>query len=309
MSVLADIRDKLQDTEGMIARLERDLATNPHLPSILLEIKSLEKRRKKYEEEFTVATASLGIDVCAYRILPETEHVRVAGLASALIDYQSLVSVFYDAVKRGTTKQRSRISAESYEESAFEFGYAFAGSVGFVFTVPNERTLFDNSPLDQSIQMIFDLSRSDQPSQILAFAHQVGPGPISAMYKWAASHVKHGFSVDIQWKRGSDLKMQALIQQSEFARLQAAIAQTSEETTVETTLTGTLLGADVGKRTFRLKPDAGDDIFGFCGEVIDESHTVELPKRYTATLRVTTKLHYATDQEDISYALLRLEPA
>lgn len=47
--------------------------------------------------------------------------------------FQKLVSVVYGAIKHGP-RQRQRISEDVALETAFEFGYSFAGSLGLVFT-------------------------------------------------------------------------------------------------------------------------------------------------------------------------------
>jgi hypothetical protein len=120
--------------------------------------------------------------------------------------------------------------------------------------------------------------------------------------------VKALFSVDIEWRRGKEVQQKALIQRLEFESLQRAISETSEESSEEFTLSGLLAAADVIRHTFRLEPDDGEEIRGTSGDVISEAHTVELPKRYTATVRKTTTIRYSTEQEDVSYELLGLEP-
>lgn len=51
MSDLLEIREHLQDTIATLAGLERAIAaSDPVPPSVLLELKSLEKRKKKLED-------------------------------------------------------------------------------------------------------------------------------------------------------------------------------------------------------------------------------------------------------------------
>ncbi len=306
MSDLLDIQEKVQDTAAMLAQLERELARHPDALGLQLNITSLEKRKQKLETELFAATSAMGLEVCSYRIMPEQARVKVAGVSGVLSDYQSLVSSFYDAIKNGA-KHTAKLGAEVAALTAFDFAYAFTGSVGFVFTVPNETTLFDNTVMDESIRLIFEAAKARRPDDILTFARRLGPAPIRALYKWADDHVKALFSADIEWRRGQSVRQKALIQRPEFERLTQAIAETSDESSEEFTLGGLLVGTDVTKRTFHFQADQNGDVRGRSGEVISPSHPVEVPKRYTATLRKTTKIHYSTEAEDVSYELLRLE--
>lgn len=307
MSDLTAIQEQLQDTVATLAALEKDIALHPNVPALLLNYQSIEKRRKKLESELSAAAAALGLEVCTYRILPEDASVKVSGIISAIGEYQNLVSVFYDAVKYGA-KQRAVLSVDSVRDTAFDFAYAFAGSVGFVFTLPNEPDLFDNSNLDEAIRLIFKASKAEQPSDILRFARQLGPAPIRILYRWAESHVRSSYSAEIQWKRGSDIRQAALIQGPEFQRLQRVLMETSDDTTEELTISGELIAANVDRRTFRLRMDNGPDIRGYFGQVIGHAQTVELPRRYRATLLKTTRIRYSTEEPEVSHELLRLEP-
>jgi len=306
MSYLLDIQEKLQDTAAMLAQLERDLARRPDAFGVQLNIMSLEKRKQKLETELSAATAAMGLEVCSYRLLPTQERVKLAGVTSALGQYQSLLSSFYDAIKNGP-KRSAKLSAEVVAETALDLAYVFPGSIGFVLTVPNETTLFDNTTIDESISLIFEVAKAQRPDEVLAFARRLGPAPIRALYNWADAHVKALFTADIEWRRGERIRQKGMIQWQEFERLQRAISETSDEVSEEFTLTGMLLGTDVATRKFHLRPDNGSDIRGESGEIISISHPVEVPKRYTVKIRKTTKTHYSTEQEDVSYELLGLE--
>lgn len=307
MSVLLEIQEKLQDTAAMLAQLERDLARRPGTFGLRLNVASLEKRKRQLESELLAATSAIGLEVCSYRLLPTQERIKLASVTSSLGQYQSLLSSFYDAIKNGP-KRVAKLSAEIIAQTTLDLSYVFAGSIGFVLTVPNETTLFDNTNIDEAIRLIFEVAKAQRPEEVLAFARRLGPAPIRILFKWADAHVKASFSADIEWRRGEKVRQKGVIQWQEFERLQRAISETSEEVSEEFTLTGMLLGTDVATRTFHLQPDNGSDIRGKSGEIISTSHPVAVPKRYTAVLRKTTKIHYSTEQEDVSYELLGLHP-
>jgi hypothetical protein len=307
MSDLVDIQEKLQDTVAMLTALESDLARHPNTPALLLNYQSIEKRKRKLEAELSAAASALGLEVCSYRIIPDGERVKVAGLTSAIGEYQSLVSIFYDAVKNGA-KQIAALSAEAIRDTSFDFAYAFAGSVGFVFTLPNERTMFDNTHLDEAIRLIFEVSKAEKPSDILRFARKLGPAPIRVLYRWTESHVRSSFSAEIQWKRGSDIRQSMLIQGAEFQRLQQMLIETSDDTREELVVQAELVGADITRKTFHLRMDQGPDIRGRFANAIGHSHTVELPKHYRATITKTTRIRYSTEEPEVLHELLNLEP-
>ena len=52
---LAELQAKILDTNEAIARLARQLTDSPALPSLLANMRSLQKRHKKLESDFLVA--------------------------------------------------------------------------------------------------------------------------------------------------------------------------------------------------------------------------------------------------------------
>ncbi len=308
MSNVLEIQEKLQDTNAAIAQLERAMAVEPESLALSAVGKSLAKRQRTLESEFLAVVDSLGVDVCSYRLFGEHARPTITALSNALGDFQTLVSVVFDAIKTSLPKMRARVSAESAMETAFRFGYAFPGSLGIVLTLPNERLLFGESKLDESIFTIFDMAKASDSSQILKFAKRLGPAPIRAMYKWARDQAQSGLGVEIEWRRDRDVRAKLLVQRPEFEHLQRLIDETSQETREEITVTGQLVGADVERRSFHMRLESDTEIRGFFTDAIGLSHTVELPKLYRANITKTVTIRYSTEEEDIHYHLLRLEP-
>lgn len=308
MSRLLDTVDKLQKTEAAIRRLEEAVAEHPELPSLAVNLRSLERRRRDLEMTFGRLTHEDFLDVCSYRIFSEAEDTRVTipSLASALGDFQLLFTVVYDALKNGA-RQRIRRNPEIAAATTFEFGYSFTGSVGFVFTLPNDRLLTGGTDLDRAIDTIFELAKARDTDQIRSFARTLGVAPIRLMYKWATDHVDAGLGVDIDWRREYNVRSNLLVQVPELEVLQHAISQTSEEKREVFTTEGRLVGADVQGHRFRLKIEDGSEIRGQMSQSISAEQTVELPKRYTAQIEKTTIISYSTDEENVSYYLLSLK--
>jgi hypothetical protein len=305
MRHLSDIQGQLRELTGAIARLERALADHP-LDSLLVNIRSLQKRQHELEGEFTKAAALAQSDVCTYRLFADGERETISGLSSVLGDFQSLFTVIYDALKHGP-KRRAVWGSESALATSLGFAYTFGGSLGIVMTVANEKELFDDTPIDLAMKVLLAMSKAETPSQIARFAERLGPAPVRAMYKWATDHVSAGLGADIQWRREDRVKATLLIQDSELRRLKETIATTSDQQVETVTVVGRLVAADVEQRRFRLKVDK-QRIRGFYTDAISLEQTVELPKMYRATLRKTTVTYYSTEQDQVTYELLSLEP-
>ena len=309
MNRLSEIQEKLLETNAAVAEVEKAIANDPKSLSLSAMMKSLEKRYQKLEADFLVEVDSIGVDVCAYRIFGEEERPTLKALSSVLGDFQNLVSTVYDAVKTAVPKIRARISAEIAAETEFRFGYTFPGSVGVVLTIPNQRLLIGESYLDESLQVISEMAKVHDSPEVLKYAKRLGPASIRSLYKWAYDHAESGLGVDIEWRRQQIIRTHLFAQRPELERLHQTIGVTSEERISELTVHANLVGVELTRRSFHLKSDTGEDIRGSLAEDIDisEKQTVELPRRYKAHVRKTEKIHYSTEEEDISYNLLNLE--
>lgn len=310
MSRLLEIRDQLNDTQGAIAQIERAIAAeDAESPSqsLLTTARTLQKRRRELEAEFVKEAKAVGRDVCTYRILTAENRPTVKAVAGTMGQFQRLVSIVYDAVKHGR-KDRHRVSADAALETAFEFGYTFAGSVGIVFTLPNERLLLDlESVLDETMQTVVNMSKSREPSQFIEFARRLGVAPVRAMYSWAKEHVEGGVGAAIAWQKEREVKLSAVTEFADLQQLQAIIAATSEERSETLKVAGILLGADARPKRFHFKSDSGEEIRGSYEDAINPAQHPELFKRYAATINKTEVIHYATEEEDVKYHLVKLE--
>src|SRR5579883_547787 len=182
MSDLLDIQEKLQDTNAMLAQVERQIAANPNIPSLLVNLRALHNRKRQLESQFDSAAAQVGIDVCRYRLLTEGQP-KIAAIAKTMLDYQELISILFDALKNGA-KQTAKIGADILAETSLDFAYTFPGSVGFTLTIPNERLLLIESALDECVRIVSRLVKSKVPEDILGYARQFGSAPIRSLFRW-----------------------------------------------------------------------------------------------------------------------------
>lgn len=307
MSRMLETEEKLRDTQAAIAHLESAIAEAGNSFALELMAGSLRKRRDVLEEQFLASTNEVGVDVCSYRLFGDGERPKVAGVASALLDFQTLFSVTVDAMKNGP-KQTSKVAAEIISQTAFDFAYSFSGSVGIVFSVPNNRLLFGDADLDAGINVLFEMFKARTAADLSAFARHLGPAPIRLLYRWVSDHLAWGLGAEIEWRRGHEVRSTVLAQLPDFRRLRAELDAAGEERTEEIRLIGELVGADTHRKSFHMLFPGGGEVRGSFSDAIREDQTVELPHRYLATIRVTRQLKYSTDREEESYFLLRLEP-
>lgn len=307
MADLLDILQKLKDTEAALAKLRDIAAKHPDRPSITSTISSLQKRNRSLETLFASMTNKQHLDVCSYKLIPEHgDNYSLWSVTSTLGDFQDTLTLIYDAIKTGQRKERASWGSDIAQETALNFGYSFSGSLGFVFTLPNERLLLVESTLDMAFRQLFEMVKANSSEELAQYARSLGVAPIRKLYRWATDHVEAGLSVDIKWRRNEEIRASLVVQQPELARLCEVISQTSEETEERLTMRGILLGADLVTRAFRFDPETGEDIRGRLADTLEVKEELRLGHVYTASFIKRIKKHYSTEKEDVTWLLTDL---
>ena len=333
MTDLISIQEELRDLNALIARHERVSAVHPDTDSLRANIKTLRRRRQVLEEAFSEAAARVEVDICSYRLVPVDGRLSIATLSRVLNRFQTLFSLVYSAIKTGP-KQRARLSTEVTNNTSFGYAYSFAGSVGFIMTLPKEQLLSGETHLDEAMQVVFHMARAKSSREVADFARRLGPSPVRAMYEWANDHIADNLEVDIEWRQGEEVRSSLFVQKSQLEQLRKvmgetndereevrsslfvqktqleqlrrAIDETRDETEEELDVVGNLVGADVNGKTFHIETKEGEEIRGIFADAISEEHTVTLPKPCSAKIRKTKTIIYPTGKERISYLLLSL---
>jgi hypothetical protein len=221
MSDLLDIREKIEDTHAVIAKVRTDLGNEPQDTRSAMLLRSLEKRLESLEMVFRKIANADQIEVCSYRLLirdSDDASFPIAAVGDTLRNFQIWLTVIFDAIKTGP-KKRSRPAIEVVKETTLDFAYTYPGSLGVVFTIPNQRDLFDTSAIDQSIDVMFKMLHVNTSAQLADFAKAYGVSAIRRMYDWANNHANYNVSADIKWRRGETTKNETLIQSPEAANL------------------------------------------------------------------------------------------
>lgn len=306
MNALLSLRQQIADNQRRIASYERAIANDPGVPSLTLALRSAVKHQESLEGEFQIVAASSGLDVCRYRMISEEGgSYRVATLGNALVAFQSLITAVYDAIVN-KPKSTGKIAADVVEKTAFEFGFSFAGSVGFVLTMPNERLLLTESDLDAAFDGVFQMAKENDAAGIRRFAEEYGVASIRALKRWAHFHSEAYMNADVKWVRGDTIRRSVLVQHQELRHLEAVLASRSETVTERLSLVGELRGADVIAKTFRMHFESGLEIKGHFDDAIDESHRVRLPMRYRADLVKMIRSASPWEDDEVTYFLERL---
>jgi hypothetical protein len=306
MSRLEELQRELQDASMAIAHAERTLVAHPQTPSVLATLRTIQKRRENLEEQFFVVANEMGLDVCSYRIeLADDVRATIAGMTAVLGAFQKIFTNVYDALVHGP-KQTSKTGAATTDTTAFGFAYTFPGSIGVMMTLANDRLLLGQTQLDEAMKKTFELMKAREPIEIQVMTEALGLAAVRQAHQWAAENAKAGFGADIIWQREDSIKQEIRVQPQELAQLARAISGASAKE--EVTIIGDLLDVDVPDKTFRMSA-GGKIIGGTFDTAISFAHPVVLPKTYRATMNVLQKIVVEDGQEQISYFLLRLEPA
>jgi len=291
MSALIAIQDQLRHVDELIARLERATVEHPR-PSITANIHALEKERRTLQADFDRIATETEIDVYRYRILTPEQRATLNGLTGAWREFQNLLAVVYDSLRRGGSKKKSgktKRTPPDVTQIELGFGYSFPGSVGVALTLPNRDGLFANEVIAQATEAIFDFAESYRSqARVTQMARRLGPDPVAAMYDWVQAHVSEGYGVDIEWQRSKTQSRSLLVQFEELQVLREQLSKTTIDKRIQ--VTGDLVAVDMDDSTFRIRQDDGEEIAGSFTTAISAEQAAKIPARYVADIVQQTKV-------------------
>jgi hypothetical protein len=312
MSDLLHIQEQLRDTNAAIAKSEQAIALDPSSKAVGTMLRSFQKRQQKLESEFAELAKHVGTDVCSYRFFSDDVQQKITPVCLALIDFQSLYSLAYDAIKSGAKKPGRRLPPEVVDESAFGFGYTFSGSLGVVMTFDNSKRLLFETVFDESMGEVAALAQATSSAEVLECGKRVGVPVVRAAHKWAATHAEAALGAEIAWKKGDEVLWDLLLEPRIFADLAETIRGTTEIVVDEVEMVARLVGADVKGRTFHLVLADGSDLRGTIANEIpaDRDFPVALGRPHKLKLRKRVKVYYATEKEEsATYQLVEATPS
>lgn len=299
--------DKLRETEGRIARMEAKLSEDPSDFGLEIGLRSLLAMQERLRFELAESAAQNQVEICDYRLLLDKLQSRYSAKAVALSigAFQELFTMVYHVIQYGK-RSRGRVGEETVGESTLDFGYVYTGSLGVVFTVPNENMLFE-ARLDEAIEQTFGIMKLESPEQVLDVARRLGLAPIRKLYDWSMANYRSGFATDITWRRGQTVKRAAYVSRADAAHMGTIISRSSSENIETLKVSGVLVGFDMNYRTFHFAVPDGETFQGRLGRTFATSPTVEVGGRFAATIQATHTVSFATDEERTSYTLMGLQ--
>lgn len=306
--MILNLSESLQRVGAEIADAERELARYPFDFGASLTLESLLKYQKRLEDEFAVAANASGLEVCRYSLSGRGVETA-ANVFLAFTEFQKLLTAGYSSVKHGK-RTRLRFSDDDVKATSLGFSYSLAGSITAVFTIPNDRLLFDDDQtfLDQSIGLIFEMAQASTAEAIREQCQRYGAALVHALYDWSEVHARFDLFADIAWKRTNAVRSSLRMQPPQFASLNGLIRKTGNDVSRSFEVTGTLMAASLKKKTFTFTTDQGDDVSGTFFDAISEEHVVEIPQRYRAVIAEHSSIVFSTEEEKLTHFLESLSP-
>lgn len=310
MNELLEIRNKIENTNEALSRLSRMLRDRPDSPGLLANMRVLERTSSELEQEFSSAAKEMGLEVCKYRLFNDDKSERsIFNLGRALVNFQTMFSVVYDAIKYGQPKMTQHLHEGTWEDTQFDFAYSYPGSIGVTMTLSSEVDLF-GSPFDKAIYTMFNMAKVQTSDAMKEYSREVGVAPVKAMYAWADGLARADFGVDIKWIGYRTPETRIIIQKPDLISLRDTISSMSEEQHIDFSAEGILVAAHILRKAFGFQYYEGEEVRVINGRFIDaisKAHAATVPAPYKAHFRKTTRTTYSTDEDKIEYLLLRLE--
>lgn len=310
MNELLDIRQKIENTNEALSRLNRMLRDRPDSPGLLANMRVLERTSRELEQEFASAAKEMGLEVCNYRLFNDDKSERsIFNLGRALVNFQTMFSVIYDAIKYGQPKMTAHLHEGTWQDTQFDFAYSYPGSIGVTMTLSSEVDLY-GSPFDKAIYTIFNMAKVQTSEEMKEYSREVGIAPVKAMYVWAEALARAEFGVDIKWIGYRTPETRLIIQRPDLISLRDTISSMSEQESADFSMEGILIAANSVRKTFGFQYYEGEEVRVINGKFIDainQAHAATVPAHYKAHFRKTTRTTYSTEEDKIEYLLLRLE--
>jgi hypothetical protein len=310
MTRIATIQQNIAETTELLRSYQARLADCPEaIEWMQHDLRSLDKLRRQLQDEFSEEANALHLDECRYRMFSDDCVPSLGPVTGILSEFQQLVSLVFHALQRKSPLERESLDAASVATTSFQIGYSFEGSVGFVLTLPNARLVHPDltTLVDDSIDQVFRLSNLDTPQAVREAAGRFGKPVIRACYRWADIHVRHRIGSEAQWQRNKSTRSKMFVQYQQLAQLLHAVDATSDEETSEFKLSGVLTAANYTAKTFRFLVDGADEIGGRFEDAIGDEKAATVPAVYTAHIRRTSAINFATGEEHTSHFLIHLE--
>jgi hypothetical protein len=305
MSEIASAVERTRKAFASVSRLEEALARAPSDRSLQLNLSAMRKLALQSQEQLFEFSKRVHVEVCNYRLVPEaTDGYALAYVSASMLEYQNLFSQIYDA-KRNGAKTRAVIGKDALQESALEFGYSYAGSLGMVLLRPGSRDMISGT-FDDSINALYQVMDIKDQHDVRDVAHNLGNAVVKRLHDWSDANLKGGFAADVRWTRSDGHQLGEMIERKRMEHIVGIIDATSDQQVKEIEVIGVLWGGDLGSGSFHFIVPNGDDYRGHFAEEFRGDTEMILGKRYQARIREKSTVTYSTEKVERERDLISL---
>jgi hypothetical protein len=308
MSGINSLLDRLRSAYAAIAEVEEVAARIPKDQFVFANLVSLKRDAEDLEGQLSELALRDQKEVCRYRLLPTRGiSYALASVTKSLLDFQELFSQIYDAQKRGGGKTRARLAENIVEETQFDFGFSYPGSLGVVLLAQGESGFFVGK-YDFTIDAFMEIPTIKDEDGIRDMSHSLGEAVVKKVYDWSLVNASAGYSVDIDWTTSRAFKKGGTIEAGTFGKIVEIISRTSDIEKFLIRANGLLIGIDAKTRRFRFVSHDGKYYSGTLSETFPIKAVWSINTSYTAEIETEVVTEYASGRTQESYRLRWLQP-
>ena len=271
----------------------------------LAELASVKHHAHQLEAEWEEYARREHIEVCRYKLQSEkTDRYPALDFSKSLHDFQKLFSQVFDAVRHGP-KVRARVSGQIIDETTFDYGFSYPGSLGTVLTLPGESDLF-GAKFDDAVGAFLRVTEIKSEADVREVISDLGEAVVSKAYNWSKSNYFGGFGADVIWRTSTGPSRAGEISRGRFGTILEIIDKTSDEEIRKFETPGMLMGIDAQTNRFRFIDPSGEYFVGPISQHFDTSVKWAINTRYRAVIEVEAVTRFATEETRQTYRLLEL---
>jgi hypothetical protein len=196
MSGLNSLLERLRKAYASVAEIEQVARRLPNDEYVLANLTSLKCDIDDLEGQWREFARSEQKEVCRYRLIPTTQmNYALSHVTRSLLDFQGLFSQIYDSLVRGP-RSRIRLSEEIIEDTRFEFGFSYPGSLGIVLMVQGAPGLLEDK-YDSAIDALMQISEVENEDSVRDMSRTLGGAVVKRAFDWSKINLSAGYTVDI----------------------------------------------------------------------------------------------------------------
>lgn len=291
---------------SIVERMEFALRSDPQNERMALGLGSAQRRALRSQQELESLAGRQQIDLIRYRLIHgDSEFFPVEAVTASAGWFQRSFTGAVDFIENGA-KAKAKYAESIVEKSRLNFAYTFSGSFGMVFSVENHRDIFQNSKMDEVVDVFSQFLEVSDNSEAIDASRKLGGALISQLCAWVDTNAKWGNAVDFVVTRATEVRRGEHVTANKFFDLHDIFHNATDEEPHAFSASGLLVGIDTNDRRFHFVVPDGDDYKGSLSEDFPVESTI-VPSRYRASMIEKVTRAVATGKETRTYILKSLE--